>query len=371
MQNRKSKFAKFNILELEKFRQRFPWIGGDLQTIRDTFCLDFKLTNKVEKIFIPVENLFSGKSQKDYLCGFLEFPSNNKFKGLVVVTHGLGGSTKRFGLKRISKKLLNNGFVICKLNLRGAGSGRYLTNSNYSARCSKDIFSVVDFLRNMFQREINDFNLNNNYFPIFGIGLSLGGTIFLNACLDYDCDHKKSLFDGLACISSPLDLLSCSECIDKPRNFLYQKWLIKRLKRQVLDSEVLNKDIFSKEIIFDKLKEIKTIREFDEEITAPSWGYKSVDDYYLKASPIIQIKTSSEKLPLSLFIHAKDDPWVPYEATNELSKLLNKSKKRISILISEQGGHNGFHSPNGCWSDEVVSQWIKYSYNFLNDVENN
>ena len=132
MQSRKSKSIKFNVLELENFRQRLPWIGGDLQTIRDTFCLDLKIRSKVEKIFIPVDNLFSGKYERDYLLGFLEFPENNKIRGLVVVTHGLGGSTKRFGLKRISKKLLNNGFVICKLNLRGAGSGRYLTNSNLS-----------------------------------------------------------------------------------------------------------------------------------------------------------------------------------------------------------------------------------------------
>jgi len=361
VQSRKSKSIKLNILELENFRQRFPLIGGDLQTIRDTFCLEFKLTKKVEKVFIPVENLLSNKSKKDYLLGFLEFPENNKFKGLVIVTHGLGGSTKRFGLKRISNKLLNNGFVICKLNLRGAGSGRYLTNSNYSARCSKDIFSVVDFLKNKFKREIHDFNFINNYFPIFGIGLSLGGTIFLNACIDYNCKNKKNLFDGLACISSPLDLLSCSECIDKPRNFFYQKWLIRRLKKQVLDSELINKDISSQKMIKDKLKKIKTIREFDEQLTAPSWGYKSVDDYYLKASPLIKLKTSSVKLPLSLFIHAKDDPWVPYKATYELSKLLNENEKKISILISEKGGHNGFHSPNGCWSDDVVSKWINYT----------
>ena len=367
MRSKINKLSEFSFLKIEKFIQVFPWIGGDLQTIRDTLCFDFKLFTNSEKVFIPVNNIYSDNYIKDYLLGFLEFPNNCIPKGLVIVTHGLGGSTKRFGLRRISKKLLDEGYIVFKLNLRGAGSGRYLTNSNYSARCSKDIFSVVDFLKNKFKREINDFNLSNNYFPIFGIGLSLGGTIFLNACLDYDCDNKKNLFDGLACISSPLDLLSCSECIDKPRNLFYQKWLIRRLKRQVLDSELINKDISSQQIIKDKLKKVKTIREFDEQLTAPSWGYKSVDDYYLKASPLIQLKTSSEKLPLSLFIHAKDDPWVPYKATYELGELLNKNKKRISILITEKGGHNGFHSPNGCWSDDVVSKWIKYSCNILNE----
>tara|TARA_Y100001978_G_scaffold86570_1_gene77582 strand:- start:485 stop:1594 length:1110 start_codon:yes stop_codon:yes gene_type:complete len=369
VQSRKKNSDNFNISELENFRQSFPWIGGDLQTIRDTFCLDFKLAKKVEKVFIPVENLISDDSKKDYLLCFLEFPENNQVKGLVVVTHGLGGSTRRFGLRRIAKKLLNDGFIICKLNLRGAGSGRYLTKSNYSARCSKDIFSVIDFLRNKFKREINDFNLSRQCFPIFGIGLSLGGTIFLNACLDYESKNRKSLFDGLACISSPLDLLTCSACIDKPRNFLYQKWLIRRLKKQVLDIK-FNKDISYQELVKDKIKKVKTIREFDEQLTAPSWGYKSVDDYYLKASPLMQIKSNSEKLPLSLFIHAKDDPWVPYEATHKLSKLFNKSEK-ISFLITEKGGHNGFHSPKGCWSDEIVRKWIISSCNILKRIQNN
>ena len=68
MQSRKSELLKFNIVELENFRQRFPWIGGDLQTIRDTFCLDFNITNKVEKVFIPVENfclLYTSPSPRD------------------------------------------------------------------------------------------------------------------------------------------------------------------------------------------------------------------------------------------------------------------------------------------------------------------
>jgi len=359
VQSRNNKLSKFNFATLENFKQAFPWIGGDLQTIRDSFFLDFEITNNTEKVYIPIKNLNCDKSKRDYLLGLLEYPKKNNFKGLVIVTHGLGGSTKRLGLRRIANKLLNDGFIVCKLNLRGAGSGRYLTNSNYSARCSKDILSVVDFLRNKFSQEINNLNVSNKYFPVFGIGLSLGGTIFLNACLDYKSIKRKYLFDGLACVSSPLDLLKCSNSIDRPRNFLYQKWLIRRLKRQVINSELFDKDFATQIIIKKRIRDIKTIREFDEKITAPSWGYKSVEDYYYQASPLTQIKKNAEKLPPCLFIHAKDDPWVPYEAIIELKKLFNDSNKKITCVISEKGGHNGFHSPKGCWSDNVVSNWIK------------
>ena len=58
----------------------------------------------------------------------------------------------------------------------------------------------------------------------------MGGTILLNACM---CD--ESLLDGLVCISSPLDLNECSSSIERPRNFIYQKWLLNRLIRQTLE----------------------------------------------------------------------------------------------------------------------------------------
>ena len=64
---------------------------------------------------------------------------------------------------------------------------------------------------------------NKEDIPIFGVGLSLGGTILLNACLDFSSKNSRKLLDGLACVSSPLDLLSCSNCIERPRNFFISK----------------------------------------------------------------------------------------------------------------------------------------------------
>ena len=31
---------------------------------------------------------------------------------------------------------------------------------------------------------------------------------------------------------------------------------------------------------------------------------------------------------------------------------------KLTILITNKGGHNGFHSYYGCWSDEVVKNWL-------------
>ncbi len=31
---------------------------------------------------------------------------------------------------------------------------------------------------------------------------------------------------------------------------------------------------------------------------------------------------------------------------------------KFTILITKKGGHNGFHSIYGCWSDEAVKNWF-------------
>ena len=343
-------------LNNKPFREVLPWIGGDLQTLRDSFVIDFGKSIKNKKIFFPINKILSERFECDYLLGFLELPENiSSLRGFVIVTHGLGGSTKRFGLRRISRKLVNNGFGVLKLNLRGAGSARYLAKGNYCARCSSDIISVIKYFKNLINVEFKDLLKKNNNIPIYGVGLSLGGTIFLNACLDYDEKNGEILLDGLACVSSPLDLSSCSLCIEKPRNFVYQKWLLHRLKNQLWDGyndegKILNNDKLSKTI-----RSLKSIREFDQKFTAPSWGFNSLEDYYYKASPIFRIQQSIKKLPPMLFIHAKDDPWVPYKATLNLRK---ESIDKFTILITKKGGHNGFHSVNGCWSDEAVINWF-------------
>ena len=41
-----------------------------------------------------------------------------------------------------------------------------------------------------------------------------------------------------------------------------------------------------------------------------------------------------------------------------LKNSLNESLDKLTILITNKGGHNGFHSHYGCWSDEAVKNWL-------------
>ncbi len=299
--NNSISFSFSDYVKNKPFREFLPWIGGDLQTLRDTFVIDFGKSKKNKKIFFPINKILSNKFEYDYLLGFLELPENLKsLRGFVIVTHGLGGSTKRFGLRRISRKLANNGFGVLKLNLRGSGSARYLARGNYCARCSSDVISAINYFKKFINLEFKDLIKMNNL-PIYGAGLSLGGTILLNACLDYDEDKGEKLLDGLACVSTPLDLSSCSLCIEKPRNSIYQKWLLHRLKNQLWEGFNDEGKLLDNEKLKIKIRNLKSIREFDQKFTAPSWGFNSLEDYYIKASPMFRIKKLNKKITSNAF----------------------------------------------------------------------
>ena len=353
-------------LEITPFNQRFPWIGGDLQTLRDTFVSERLPKDNGERIEIPIPEMPGGYFGSGHLLAFLDRPKGSiKIRGLVLILHGLGGSSRRQGLRRMSLSLIDSGFAVLRLNLRGADPGRSLAGGTYSASSNSDVIPSIKHARKIcdFLREQN--LCKKDFVPLYGVGISLGGTILLNACIGNSNIDKsqKPILDGLVCISSPLDLAACSESIERPRNRIYEKWLLKRLVRQtladpfgILDSEKNLLKAFNTK----NGGMVSSIRSFDAAITAPRWGYKDVDDYYNCASPLNNLLKNESYIPKTLFIQALDDPWVPYNsAQNLIEKMqLFTEKERINVVLTSYGGHNGFHGVNGCWGDDLVSKWL-------------
>src|SRR3989442_626303 len=83
---------------------------------------------------------------------------------------------------------------------------------------------------------------------------------------------------------------------------------------------------------------IGTVREFDDAITAPQFGYSDAQEYYEAAGAKCVIDRI--RVPL-LLITAQDDPFVPFEAT-----LASGVEKNPAIVFKtpEHGGHCGFIS---------------------------
>ena len=321
------------------FEQRWPWIGGDLQTLRDTLRPVRLPSERGEPVLVDVPALASGAAAAGQLLALLDQPTVAP-RGLVLLLHGLGGSSSREGLRRMGLALQAGGFAVLRLNLRGADPGRHLAGGTYAARCNSDLLPVIKRARALACGR-----------PLFGAGISLGGTMLLNACL-----AQPGVLDGLFCASSPLDLAACSASIERPRNRVYQRWLLQRLVRQTLADPFGVSEREQRQLSGDAAP--RTIRAFDSAVTAPRWGFDDVDAYYQEASPLQHLIAAPDRLPSTLLLQALDDPWVPAVSALSLQKALPEESS-IRQTFTRRGGHNGFHGRGGCWGDQLALRWLQ------------
>jgi predicted alpha/beta-fold hydrolase len=356
-------------LGMPRFRQRPPWWGPDLQTLRDTLRPVALPAERGQKIEFPLAG-------GDRLLALLDKPlAGKRPRALVLLLHGLGGSSEREGLRRMALTLQSAQLAVLRLNLRGADPGRQLAPGTYAANCNADLLPVLAQARQLAQ----ELGVSAAALPLLGVGISLGGTMLLNACL------AGAELDGLVCTSSPLDLADCSAQIELPRNRIYQRWLLRRLIAQTL-ADPFGISPAERQAL-DGPRPPCTIRAFDAAITAPRWGYGSVEHYYAAASPLAQLQAGAQ-LPPTLLLHALDDPWVPAAPALSLTSIqapalspapaLNPpggaaaptpggQSSRLRLLITRQGGHNGFHGQGdgrqqmpGCWGDRLTARWLQH-----------
>ena len=248
----------------------------------------------------------------------------------MVLLHGLGGDSDSPGVRRLAALLLQADLAVLRLNLRGAGAGRPLARGTYAAACNADMLPTLRELRRLAGGA-----------PLLAVGFSLGGTVLLNACL-----AEARLLDGLACVSSPLDLEACIKAFEAPRNWLYHHWMLERLRRQA------RRDPGGLSVEEARvLRHCRGLRQFDDALTAPRWGHTDGAAYYAAASPLRRL---GDLTTPALLLQAADDPWVPAAALQGL-----QPPPCVHPLLTPSGGHNGFHDARGCWSDRVVLGWLQ------------
>jgi predicted alpha/beta-fold hydrolase len=316
------------------FRQRWPWIGPHLQTLRNT----------VRPLGLGPDSgqpLALALPGDEHLLVLRETPSAGPPRGLVVLVHGLGGSAGSGSVRRLARWLRTAGFEVWRLNLRGAGGGRPLAAGTYAAACNRDLLPMLAAARR-----------GGAGLPLLGVGLSLGGAALLNAAL-----AEPAALDALVTVSSPLDLNACTHRIDEPGNRLYQRWLLGNLIRQTLADPFGLAEAERQRLTGSRRP--RSLRAFDAVITAPRWGYSSVEEYYHEASALRPLLATRPRLPL-LLIQAQDDPWVPATAAQALGRA---ALPNVELLLPRYGGHSGFHglgdSALASWADRQVAAWLE------------
>lgn len=250
-------------------------------------------------------------------------------KKLLILQHGLEGSSDRAYMSGMAKLFSNNGYDICLWNFRGC-SGKINTKPIfYHSGATYDLDVVVKEGLKSYQ----DISL---------IGFSLGGNLTLKYLGETERDPR---IKRAVAISVPLDLRSSADKLAKPHCWIYEKRFLKNLIEKVK----LKEQELPGSMPMDYLKRVRSLRDFDEFFTGPIHGFKGAEDYYQKNSARFFLE--GIKIP-TLILNAKNDPLLTSETLN--SKLIGDSKN-IKYEITRFGGHVGyalFKSDEIYWSEK-------------------
>lgn len=105
-------------------------------------------------------------------------------------------------------------------------------------------------------------------------------------------------------ISAPLRLDSCADRVNQGFSRVYQSYLL-RTMRHNLQQKIQRQAAASARWQPQQVRAIATLRDFDEQVTAPLHGFDSADHYYQRCSGLGMLA----RIPIpTLVIHAADDP---------------------------------------------------------------
>jgi predicted alpha/beta-fold hydrolase len=250
-----------------------------------------------------------------------EKPKDNR--PIVILFHGLAGSVKSSYVIGMMKALETKGFASVLMHFRGCGTKENLKPRAYHSGETGDAKAFIEHLQKSYP---------NN--PLHAVGYSLGGNMLLKLLVEWGSDAP---LHSAVSVSAPLQLDICANTIEKGFARVYQNYLLTPLKNTLL--EKYKKFDMQKYIGIDEeeVKQLKTIREFDDAYIAPVFGFNSAQEYYEQSSARQYLKEIQTK---TLILHAKDDPFM----TEEVIPHENELSKFVTLEVSKHGGHVGFVS---------------------------
>lgn len=318
------------------FTPRWPWIGPDLQTLRNRMS-----PHRADLSPWPIERLILELSDGsgDRLSAALHRSKGSEERALILLLHGLTGCEDSLYVRNSAAHFLEAGWPVLRLNLRGAGPSRPLCRTLYHAGSGADLRLALEAL-NRDRPEI--------VAPgFFLMGFSLGGVLTITFLAREDAALPVL---GAVCVSTPVDLKAAQKRIMAPRNRLYHAYLLAWMRRGFLDGPAVGDA--DRDLV---MEEVKTLYDFDQRIVAPRNGFRSAEHYYENCSPRRLLGEVGTPL---LLIHAKDDPWIPVESYLECN--WKEITSQVRLELPDAGGHVGFHSADSLqpWHDRIAARFF-------------
>src|SRR5580704_9993871 len=241
---------------------------------------------------------------------------------VIVIVHGLEGSADSNYVQGIAEKAFHRGFHVVRMNQRNCGGTEKLTPTLYNSGMSGDYRAVFEELAGV-----------DGFERVFFAGYSMGGNLVTKMAGEYGDDAPPAL-QGVSSVCPALDLSACADALERKDNYLYQRHFVKGLMARYARKAKMFPDRYSQ----NGFGLVRTVREFDDAITAPCFGFRDAEEYYEAAGA--KKVVAQVRLPM-LMITAEDDPFVPYVSL--LAAGVDKNPC-IQFVATAHGGHCAFIS---------------------------
>ncbi|HEV2304279.1 MAG TPA: alpha/beta fold hydrolase [Candidatus Acidoferrales bacterium] len=258
----------------------------------------------------------------------------------LILLHGLEGSSDSGYMLGTADKAFHAGFNVLRMNQRNCGGTDDLTPTLYNSGLSRDARAVVCEL------------IERDALPeIFAAGFSMGGNLVLKMAAEFGESAPPEL-RAVAGICPSCDLGACADAIGELRNRIYERHFVRRLKRRMIHKSKL----FPEKYALNGLAKIRSVRQFDNAITAKFCGFRDAHDYYTRSSALGLL--AEIRVPALLLV-AQDDPMIPFRSF-ERAKL--NANPHIILETPRHGGHCGFIARGGgerFWAEARIVEFCR------------
>jgi len=244
---------------------------------------------------------------------------------IAILLHGLEGDRSSNYIVGLSHALQQRGWRSCLMHFRNCGKQPNRLARSYHSGETSDIQRLVEHLRQQYPAA-----------PLMVVGYSLGGNVLLKWLGE---QGANAAVDAAVAVSVPMRLDLCADRMETGLSRLYQWHLVSKLRRSSRRKFSQRDD---SPYPLDKLRQLRSFRQFDHQFTAPLHGFASTADYYQRSSSRQFLRDI--EVP-TLIIHALDDPFMTPGVIPEEAELAPS----VTLELSEHGGHVGFISGQWPW----------------------
>jgi predicted alpha/beta-fold hydrolase len=317
-----------------EFRPRRGLRGGHVQTIASFFLRRNTILPTAEERFIEVE------PGVRVLC-HCHWQPDRAAALTVLIVHGLEGSSESGYMLGIAAKGLAAGMNVVRMNQRNCGGTEGLSATLYHSGRSADVAAVAENLIG-----------NDKISRLALVGFSMGGNLVLKLAGEWGREGPPE-FRTVVAVCPSVDLAASADALHVGRNRLYEQYFLMQLRRRLREKARL----FPGEFELSRLHGVKTLREFDDKITAFYCGFTGASDYYARSAASNVV----DRITVPAFIlHAANDPFI---------RILPETRAKISanphitFLETEDGGHCSFigerNGYDGHWAERQVVEFLR------------